>query len=212
MKKLAIKVCGMRERSNILEVAALQPAYMGFIFYEKTPRYVGDDFVIPAGFPATTKKVGVFVNASTETILKKVMDFGLDFVQLHGHEHPDQCRVLKDHGVGVIKVFSVGEDIDFGVTENYRTSVDYFLFDTKGKFYGGNARVFDWSVLLRYDQRVPFFLSGGITPENAGGIQLLDSLNIRAIDVNSGVEQQPALKDVEKIRKIQMILHAKPRD
>jgi phosphoribosylanthranilate isomerase len=182
---------------------------MGFIFYDKTPRYVGVDFIIPEGFPGTTRRVGVFVNAPTQAIVSKVNEFKLDLVQLHGHETVSQCRELRQHGVGVIKVFSVDENMDFTVTKPYKDAVDYFLFDTKGKFYGGNARTFDWSVLARYDQAVPFFLSGGIGPENVEAIRALKGLNIQAIDVNSGVEIRPAFKDVTKIKAIMAILNSK---
>jgi phosphoribosylanthranilate isomerase len=210
MKDIKLKICGMREPSNILEVSQLQPDYMGFIFYEKTPRYVGDDFFIPEDFPSSTKRVGVFVNESSEVILEKVADFKLDLVQLHGQESVTQCGELKGEGVGIIKVFSVDDDTDFEMTKAYSTVADYFLFDTKGKFFGGNARAFDWNILSRYDQKIPFFLSGGITPENVEGIRAFSSSNIRAIDVNSGVELRPALKDVEKIRAIKAILNSKP--
>jgi len=207
MKKMVeIKVCGMRDPENIQDVLTLRPDYMGFIFYDKTPRYVGKDFSVPDNFPSSTRRVGVFVNEETTVILKTVAKFKLDFVQLHGHESVAQCHELKATGVGVIKVFSVDDNMDFSATNPYQPVIDYFLFDTKGKLYGGNARVFDWNVLLRYDQKVPFFLSGGITPENVGNIKAFASLNIRAIDVNSGVEVRPAHKDVEKVRAIKTIL------
>ena len=206
---IEVKVCGMRDAGNILEVSQLKPDYMGFIFYPKSPRFVGDDFSVPEDFPRSTKRVGVFVNESTEVILKQRADYRLDFVQLHGHESVAQCGDLKNKGVGVIKVFSVDDDMDFRVTEGYEPVVDYFLFDTKGKLYGGNARTFNWNVLARYDQKIPFFLSGGITPENVGGIKQLKGLNLLAVDVNSGVEMRPAFKDVKKIKAIQDILNTK---
>lgn len=211
MRKTAIelKVCGMRDRDNILEVSRVHPDYMGFIFYEKSPRYVGAAFAIPQGFPAATRRVGVFVNESTQQILKCAAQFGLDYVQLHGDESVAQCEALRDNGLGIIKVFSVGDDMDFKVTESYHHAVDFFLFDTRGKYYGGNAQTFDWKVLARYDQRVPFFLSGGITPENVEGIKDLTGLNLRAIDVNSGVETRPAFKDVKKIEAVKAVLTTK---
>lgn len=201
----------MRDSDNIMEVLQLQPDYMGFIFYDKTPRYVGEDFALPAKFPAATKKVGVFVNESNKVILDKVEAFRLDLVQLHGHEGAEQCAELKNHGVSIIKVFSVDDRMDFKVTEPYTSVVDYFLFDTKGKFFGGNARAFDWNVLSRYDQQIPFFLSGGITPQNVAAIKDMTSFNIMAIDVNSGAEVRPAVKDVAKIRAIKSIINSKLR-
>lgn len=207
--ELDLKVCGMRDAENIRQVGALAPDFMGFIFYNGSPRYVGPDFAIPDSLPARIKRVGVFVNESTDEIIATVKKHRLDLVQLHGRESADQCRRLKATGVGVIKVFSVDDDTRFTETAEYREVVDYFLFDTKGKYFGGNARRFDWQVLTRYDQQVPFFLSGGISPENIAEVLSLGDLNIAAVDVNSGVELKPAWKDVEKIRNIRKILQHK---
>ena len=113
---------------------------------------------------------------------------------------------LKERGVGVIKVFSIGETMDFAVTEKYVNAVDYFLFDTKGKYHGGNAIRFDWENLRKYDQRIPFLLSGGITPENVADVALLGDMNIYALDINSGVEFSPAMKDPEKIMQVRTAL------
>lgn len=192
----------MRDADNILQVAALCPAYMGFIFYEKSPRFVGEGFVLPAGFPAEIKKVGVFVNATAETMLATAARVGLNALQLHGHESVEVCRQVRAAGLEVIKVFSVGDDFDFTSTGPYREAADYFLFDTKGKLYGGNAQTFDWSVLRRYDQQVPFFLSGGLTPANVGAALALEGLNLYALDVNSGVETAPGQKDIGLIQEL----------
>jgi phosphoribosylanthranilate isomerase len=207
--EIKMTVCGMREGNNILEVSLLQPHYMGFIFYSRSPRYVGDDFRIPEDFPAATKKVGVFVDETTDEILKKVDACRLDFVQLHGNEMAEQCADIKRRGIGVIKVLSVDDETDFRQTEIYRDVVDYFLFDTKGKYYGGNAATFDWNILSRYDQKVPFFLSGGITPAHIGEIKKLKDYNLLAIDVNSGVEIRTAFKDPGKIKAIMTKLKSK---
>jgi phosphoribosylanthranilate isomerase len=80
--------------------------------------------------------------------------------------------------------------------------VDYFLFDTKGKFYGGNAEAFNWNKLQEYDQAVPFFLSGGINPSNVAAIRVLKGMNLYAIDVNSGVESSPGVKDMKLINEL----------
>jgi phosphoribosylanthranilate isomerase len=192
----------MRDADNILAVAALRPAYMGFIFYEKSPRFVGQSFVLPVGFPAEIKTVGVFVNASAETMLATAARIGLDALQLHGHESVEVCRQVKAAGLEVIKVFSVDDDFDFAGTQPYREVADYFLFDTKGKYYGGNAQAFDWSVLRRYDQQVPFFLSGGLTPANVAGAITLEDVNLYALDVNSGVETAPGKKDIGLLQEL----------
>jgi len=199
---MKLKVCGMRDADNILKVAALGVDYMGFIFYEKSPRYVGEAFEIPAGFPEKVKKVGVFVDEEAEKMLMTGKRLKLDYFQLHGHEPAAVCQQLKEAGFGVIKVFSIGDEFDFGITEEYAAVTDFFLFDTKGKFYGGNAQVFDWGQLNKYDQQVPFFLSGGLNPVNVLGLSSLKGMNIHALDVNSGVETSPGVKDVEKIKEL----------
>ncbi|HEY9005857.1 MAG TPA: phosphoribosylanthranilate isomerase [Ohtaekwangia sp.] len=198
--EIKLKVCGMRDEANIQAVAALQPNYMGFIFYDKSPRYIGEDFLIPDIFPRSIKRVGVFVNEAEEKMLDAVQRFKLDYLQLHGDESAELCQSLKNENIGVIKVFSVGDGFDFAVTKPYKPVVDFFLFDTKGKYYGGNAKVFDWSILKNYDQEVPFFLSGGISAKNAEAIQSLTGMNIHALDVNSGVEDAPAIKSIPKLQ------------
>lgn len=200
--EIKLKVCGMREHDNIVAVSKLAPDFMGFIFDSGSPRYVGERFRIPEGLSTATKRVGVFVNATTEVIRKTVADCKLDFVQLHGAESVAQCREIIGDGVGVIKAFPVDDEMDFKVTEPYRGAVDYFLFDTKGKYYGGNAKRFNWDVLSRYDQRVPFFLSGGINPSHVAEIKALKGYNLAAVDVNSGVELRPAYKDTHLISAI----------
>jgi len=198
--KLQLKICGMRDAKNIAEVGALHPDYMGFIFYRPSPRYVGANFSIPQNFPSIVRKVGVFVNEAPDSILSKMRSLDLDFVQLHGKEPAGLCVVLKQHDVKVIKVFSIDDDFDFKVTKPYESVVDYFLFDTKGKNYGGNAQAFKWEILKRYDQQIPFFLSGGLTSENIAGVRELKGMNLHALDVNSGVELEPGLKSPDLIR------------
>ncbi len=199
MKELAVKVCGMRQIENIREVAHLPVDFLGFIFYPSSPRFVGDNFVLPADLPESVKRVGVFVNESNGIILERVEQYHLDFVQLHGSESAACCEELFQKNIHVIKAFSVDERFDFEVTIPYEPFVSYFLFDTKGKNYGGNGVAFDWSVLRKYHQRIPFFLSGGLNDKNMAGISQLVNMNLFAIDLNSGVELEPGLKNVEGI-------------
>jgi phosphoribosylanthranilate isomerase len=200
-EKIKIKVCGMRDSNNITQVAAMSPDYMGFIFYAPSPRYVGKEFSLPDK-AAPINRVGVFVNASNDEIVKQSRAIGFDHVQLHGNESVQQALRLKDLGYKVIKVFSVDDDFEFNKTKQYVPVVDYFLFDTKGKLYGGNAKTFNWKVLSHYDQEVPFFLSGGISPDNVDDISSLQGMNLYALDVNSGVEEAPGLKDLTKLESI----------
>jgi phosphoribosylanthranilate isomerase len=96
-------------------------------------------------------------------------------------------------------VFAVDDEMDFSCTKPYRDTCDFFLFDTKGKYYGGNARTFNWTILTKYDQQIPFFLSGGIGPDNVMEVNELKGMNLHAIDINSGVEISPGVKDVGQI-------------
>jgi phosphoribosylanthranilate isomerase len=190
-----------------MDVASLSPDYMGFIFYNKSPRFVGEDFLLPKDFPGSIKRAGVFVNEATDKIKRIASRLRLDFVQLHGDESPGQCDELKSAGIRIIKVFSIDESFDFTKTKSYQSSSDYFLFDTKGKYYGGNASPFDWSMLNRYDQKIPFFLSGGLSPDNIGQVAQLAEMNIHALDINSGVEISAGVKSIEKIKEVYTILN-----
>ncbi len=203
MSSVKLKVCGMKQRENILEVATLNPDFMGFIFYANSPRYVGGAFKMPAELSPTIKRVGVFVNESTERMLELSMQHQLEFVQLHGDETPGQCRQLKEQGLKVIKAFAVDESFDFKSLPNFEPFVDYFLFDTKGAQRGGNGIPFDWRMLTNYKSDVPFLLSGGIDPVNVGKIPQINNSNLFAIDVNSGVEESPGIKSVHKLAALQ---------
>jgi len=199
---MKLKVCGMKYQDNILEVSALNPDYMGFIFYEKSPRRISE----PAPeVPKNIKKVGVFVNASTDTITKNIDEFGLNVVQLHGDETAEFCKNIRTKNIEIIKVFSVKNNFNFNKLKPFEAHVDYFLFDTKGPNPGGNGYCFDWSILENYDSKTPYFLSGGI------GLEEIETLNefknsaaakqCYAIDVNSKFEIKPALKDSIKLKK-----------
>jgi phosphoribosylanthranilate isomerase len=204
-QKFKLKVCGMGSSKNILEVAALQPDYLGFIFYEKSSRNFKG--VLPS-LDTRIKKTAVFVDASFEFVRDKVREFDFQAVQLHGKESPLFCERVKSLGVEVFKVFSVKSDFDFSLLQPYEKAVDYFLFDTKGNHPGGNGTTFDWTVLKGYPSKTPFILSGGIgLEENAALKELLKTdLPIYAVDVNSKFEIAPALKDVKKLSEFVKII------
>lgn len=199
---LLCKVCGMTDTDNILAVSALQPDLMGFIFYRESKRYVGETFTVPRDLPATIGKVGVFVNQHVEDILSLVRRHGLQYVQLHGDELPGQCAFLKEHGCRVIKAFGVGDGFSFTATQPYKDHVDWFLFDTKTSGYGGSGRKFDWSLLKDYDQEVPFLISGGVGPRELEDFHVLHGMNLVGIDMNSGVESSPGIKDIAKVNSV----------
>ncbi|MDP5168865.1 MAG: phosphoribosylanthranilate isomerase [Bacteroidia bacterium] len=198
MKK--IKVCGLREPENIDDVLSLSPDYIGFIFYPKSSRHIGGK--LPTFYARQldeAKKVGVFVDEVLREIKEFVHLFGLDVVQLHGKENPAFCAKVGDLGVEVIKVFSVGESFDFDQLTPYREVVDFFLFDTKGELPGGNGTAFDWTILEKYDGKVPYFLSGGIGAADGASLAALDLPGLYGVDVNSKFEIKPGLKDVKKL-------------
>lgn len=202
---MKVKVCGMKYRENIKEVAALKPDFMGFIFYDKSKRYFQGE--IP-NLPDNLIKIGVFVNENQDKLIGLVHQHNLNAVQLHGDESPAYCGKLKEvlgNGISVIKAFSVSTSFDFKVLEAYRTVCDFFLFDTKGKDRGGNGVLFDWSILENYQLQKPFFLSGGIGTDEVKELRsFLKSESGKycyAIDVNSKFEVSPGLKKVEELDK-----------
>lgn len=200
---MKLKVCGMRDVENIKALIELKPDFIGFIFYDKSPRYVGTE--LDVGFinsiPREIKKVGVFVNATVDFILQNVRKYGLNYVQLHGNEMPDFCKSLRLKGVNIIKAFRVDNDFILTQVNNYKPHVDFFLFDAKGDGYGGNGVAFDWSILKKYDNQKPYFLAGGISLEN---LDVLETIIPKpyAMDVNSKFEIEPALKDIEKLEEL----------
>lgn len=204
---MKLKICGMKYPENILEVGSLLPDYMGFIFWEKSARYF--DGIIPT-LPKSIRKVGVFVNETSEEILKKVEKHDLQAVQLHGNESAEFCVNLKnklDKKIEIIKVFSVSDDFDFEVLKPFENVCDYFLFDTKGKLPGGNGITFDWKVLEKYTSTKPFFLSGGIGLEEMDAVKeiLKTNLPVYAIDVNSKFETEPGLKNINFVKTIRQL-------
>ncbi len=199
-----IKVCGMKYTDNIRQLAALLPDFMGFIFYAKSPRYMADTLAPETlkKLPKAIKKVGVFVNETTEKMIELAQLYALDYLQLHGDESVVQCQELQTEGFKIIKAFQMDKVFDFEIMEGYKPYCDLFLFDTKTKKYGGSGNSFDWNILKKYDNEKPFLLSGGISEENIEAIGKLDKYNMHAIDINSGVEVSPGLKDIEKVRRI----------
>lgn len=193
----------MKYSDNVLEVAALQPDYMGFIFYKGSKRNV--DTHIPE-LPSSIKKTGVFVNASIAELVKKTLEFDLQAIQLHGDESVAYIRSIKEiaelNHIEIIKVFSVQDPFDFNILKPFLAAVDYFLFDTKGKERGGNGQKFDWSLLKQYPYDKPFFLSGGISPSDSEALQSIEAagLPIYAVDINSQFETAPGVKDIDKIK------------
>ena len=212
---IRLKICGMKFPENITEVTALTPDYLGLIFFEGSPRFFNTD--LPSIDPAI-KRTGVFVNASLPEIISSIEKHQLQAIQLHGEETPQFCEALRrEFGAErpeVLKVFSIQESFSFELLRPYEGKADYFLFDTAGSSRGGTGQQFNWELLLQYDSPTPFFLSGGIGPEDAEAIlhlkQQLDSRGLGhllyGIDVNSKFESEPGRKEVKKLKEFKITL------
>ena len=185
----------MREAENIRAVEALGIDLMGFIFWEKSSRYISKR---PAYLPTKCKRVGVFVDEDIESVKRIADDYALDYIQLHGHESSDYCAQLQ--GLHLIKAISVSSRNDIATYKTYEGLVEYFLFDTKCPSVGGSGQQFDWSVLSAYDGSTPFLLSGGIGPDDAERIKSFHHPQCIGIDLNSRFELAPGLKDVIKLQ------------
>jgi phosphoribosylanthranilate isomerase len=219
---MKVKICGLKNESNVHELMSLNPDYLGFIFYEKSLRFVGNITIslqqngLKTEMPPKLKwiqslsplipKVGVFVNSSLFFIEKTAELLALDVVQMHGDEKPAYCEALKNKGLEVWKAFQVDDEFDFDKTEPYADVCDHFLFDAKGENPGGNGLTFNWQRLESYHGRSPFILSGGIGPEHGAifrekqHLEQLKSYGCFCLDLNSRFELEPGLKDVNLLK------------
>lgn len=196
---MIIKVCGMREEGNIREVEILGVDWMGFIFYPKSPRYVG---ALLHYKPVDAKRVGVFVNEEVDRLLSIAEKNRLEIIQLHGDESPDVCKVLQEKGFSVIKAFGISKEKPLlsKSIKNYEGCCDYFLFDTRTALHGGSGKKFDWELLTDYKDETPFLLSGGISPDDVAQVNAFSHPKCIGIDLNSGFEISPAVKDVQALQ------------
>ena len=222
----------MRETENIRAVAGLGIDMMGFIFYRESPRFVhmisARAGIIPdysrerldkargkiacavdtdSASQKRPLRVGVFVDEMPQTIITRIYNYNLDYVQLHGNESSimiDNLRSSVDPdirpGLKIIKALSVSGKADIDRWREYEGHADMLLFDTRCKTVGGSGEQFDWSVLQHYDGNLPFLLSGGIGPDDAERIRTFSHPMFAGIDLNSRFETEPGLKDVELLR------------
>jgi phosphoribosylanthranilate isomerase len=200
---MEIKVCGMRERANCFHlVQEVNPDWMGLIFYSKSPRLVQEE---ESDWISTLpiKKVGVMVDEQPAVMLQKISTFGLSALQLHGGESIELVQELKaTTEVEIWKVISVGEDIAWKAMEPFVPHVDRFLFDTASTSKGGSGKQFDWGLLEDYPFEKGFMLSGGLTAAHAAAIRdLADRIpQLLGVDLNSGFELAPGLKDISALQ------------
>lgn len=204
----------MKTPENIKGIGKLKPNFFGFIFYENSVRNFTDDSIV--SIPKTIRKVGVFVNEKLSNIVFIIQKYDLDYIQLHGNETESYCleitRQLIENKLNtkIIKSFSIDENFDFSIVNNYEL-VDYFLFDTKGKYPGGNGTKFNWKILEKYHLEKPYFLSGGIGLNDIEDIKKFlktpASKHCFALDVNSQFEIEPGLKNIEKLQEFKTQLY-----
>lgn len=195
---MKIKICGLRDFDNIKAVCALQPDLVGFIFFPRSARFIGDTCEDHNWneLPISIKKTGVFVNESIVNIKEKASLFALDVIQLHGDASPQLCNKLRSSGHSIIKAIPVNDRIDKNRLGSYKGLVDYFLFDTATTGYGGSGTAFNWSLLQAYDLDIPFFISGGIGTHNILEVLKINHPMMQGIDANSRLESAPGIKDI----------------
>lgn len=191
---MIIKVCGLTDNESGRTIAQQKEiSYLGFIFYEKSPRFTSTTV------NTSKKKIGVFVNEDLSVISDLVQKHQLSGVQLHGNESPEFVIQLPQDLLK-IKALGISNTQDLEKTANYEGLVDYFLFDTKSSEFGGTGKTFDWKILSNYHGNTPFLLSGGIGLETA---HLLDSFRhpkLAGFDLNSRFEHAPKEKNVAQLQ------------
>ena len=197
-----VKICGVTSLNDAIMAANYGASALGFIFYEKSPRYISPEILKTwiSNVPSSVKKVGVFVNKDVDKVNKIAEELNLGMVQLHGDESPEYCnQMIKP----VIKVFRVNNKFDSIMLNNYQVAT--FLFDTYNKEnHGGTGESFDWQSILQLNTEIPVILSGGLNADNV--LEGIEVVKPSAVDVNSGVEAAPGKKDEEKIKNLFTIL------
>lgn len=210
---MKIKVCGLTQLEQIEELVAMKTDFLGFIFYEKSPRYILNHLNLKQiGEIAHQGKVGVFVNESLEKIKETAEKAKLNFIQLHGDENNDfmiELRKNLNPEIKIIKVIRIGNqhpDQLQQIINASRFSINYFLFDTDSTAFGGTGKIFDWNLLNEVEIPLPYFLSGGISLQNIENVKILNQKPF-AIDINSRFETKPGIKDLEKIKILNKYIH-----
>ncbi|MEN8248656.1 MAG: phosphoribosylanthranilate isomerase [Bacteroidota bacterium] len=199
---MIVKVCGITNQEQYNQLIELGVDMIGLNFYPKSKRYITSPIL-----PNTTEasRVGIFVNPAIETLKNTVDQYQLDIIQLHGDESPEFCATASKIKP-VIKAFGVDSQFSFDITTHYSQFAKYFLFDTKSVDYGGSGQKFNWSKLNEYDGSIPFLLSGGIRLEDIEEIMNIHHPMLSGIDVNSGFESSPGIKDMDLIEQMMKLI------
>lgn len=195
---IQIKICGLTRVEEALGCAALGANAIGFIFYPKSPRNLSEKTAgeISSALPAEVKKVGVFVDERFSTIMQKVERCRLTGVQLHGRESNELTERLRRENILVIKALFIDGDPSVEKISDYDASA-YLVECGRGPLPGGNAMKWDWKAARGLSADRPLILAGGLTPHNVS--EAIDASLPDAVDVSSGVERSPGLKDLKKV-------------
>jgi len=190
-------MCGTTRLEDALAAADYGVDALGFIFYAKSPRYISVENAarIIEKLPPLVDRVGVFVNAPVREVIDAA-SAGLSYLQLHGKESVEYCRKIRRElpFCKIIKAFRVGDESCAEDFFPYSSCVDAFLLDTYVQgASGGTGKVFDWSIIRRLELELPILLAGGLSPENV--VSAIAEVQPFAVDINSGVESQPGVKD-----------------
>lgn len=202
-KLIYVKVCGLTNPLNVKAISESGADFIGFVFYPGSKRYVGKtpDKTLFSNVSEGIKRTGVFVDEQLSKVLELAEYAGLDVIQLHGNEFVNYCKSMKAYGLLIIKTFGVRKGFDPRITDHYSEVCDYFLFDTKYEQHGGSGNKFDWGILGNYRFKKPFFLSGGIGPEDTNIKAVVFNSQLFAVDINSGFEISPGIKDFVSVKK-----------
>ncbi|WP_309663310.1 phosphoribosylanthranilate isomerase [Tabrizicola sp.] len=204
MGETRVKICGLRTEADVLAVAASGAAYAGFVFFAKSPRNLGlaEARMLALCAPAGLAKVALVVDADDAFLDRLIATVPLDMLQLHGHETPERvAEVRARYGLPVMKAIGVAGEADLAGLQEMSLAADQLLIDAKppkgAALPGGNGLAFDWRLLVGRKWLRPWMLAGGLTAENvADAVRLIGA---RQVDVSSGVESAPGVKDHAKI-------------
>lgn len=198
---MEIKVCGMRDPETLTAIAGSGPDRLGFIFHPSSPRNALElDPEKVKELPDPIVRTGVFVTDQPDTILHTAERYSLHSIQLHGVGEAEHAERLRNEGYEVVRAVRVASEADLEGVQDLQEAVDLFLFDTKTQgFSGGSGRKFDHSLLEKLPTKVPFFLAGGIGPEDGKEPDAIFRTGARGVDINSRFELEPGRKDPERI-------------
>ncbi|WP_017305674.1 phosphoribosylanthranilate isomerase [Spirulina subsalsa] len=207
---MRIKICGITQPEQGQAIAALGITTLGFICVERSPRFISPPHLknLLATLPPGLHKIGVFVNASLAEIQEIVTLTGLTGIQLHGEESPRFCQALRQEvpGVELWKALRVKTPQHLQTVEDYAPFVDAVLLDAyHPQQYGGTGQVLNWADLMDFAPPVPWFLAGGLTPENIR--EALKQVQPSGIDLSSGVERSPGDKDLQKVARLWQVMN-----